>query len=220
VKEHHVKKYMRQAKHFGEDQNNCHSRKIGTVIVDQHDRKVVSMGYNSPPRDTPHCDSKDYLLNNFWNQITKDEKQYIYEQLSNEIEPIYPDGVTEKDLKEFFANKYDGCKTCPRKLVNAPSGARLELCSCAHSEANAITNATEDLYGCTMLAWCGVACQECTKLIINSGIKKCYFIDWGADYSVGSRWLFEKAKVEIFVNSPEYYLNDEVDLNIDTDLNA
>jgi dCMP deaminase len=186
-----IKKYMRLAKQFGEDNNPCYSRKIGVIIVDSTINKIVATGYNGPPRGTPHCDSKDHLLNIVWPQLTEDEKTKL------------PDPIVGKD---DFVNKYADCKTCPRKLIKAESGKRLELCSCAHAEVNAIVNASQNIYGCTMFCWCPVPCIECTKIVINAGIKELHCFKEPQDYSIGSRYLFEKAGVNILEYNKEDFI--------------
>jgi dCMP deaminase len=41
-----------------------------------------------------------------------------------------------------------------------------------HSEANAILNSTAPLEGCTIYTWPLFPCNECAKLIVQSGIKR------------------------------------------------
>jgi dCMP deaminase len=214
-----IGKYMRLAKQVGEDKNPCYSRKIGVVIVRAYDDgsgRVLGTGYNGPPRGTPHCDDLDYLEQIFWPQLDPVEKaKAINAARTREADPnnppnFYYDGGTDDAAQcKFVCGQYAGSKICPRKIIGAPSGKRLELCSCAHAETNAIVNSTDDLHGAYMFCWCGVPCVECTKLTINAGIKKVYTIDWGADYSVGSRWLFEQAGVEVICLPPEYYLSED-----------
>jgi deoxycytidylate deaminase len=206
---------MRLAKQVGEDGNPCYSRHIGVVIVNPHHHRLVGTGYNGPPRDTPHCDDPEYLREVVFPQLTPAEISYFYEKndtkiaengrkLSEEGRGILPETLEEKQCRNFVETAAN-CKTCPRKLIGAPSGKRLELCSCAHAETNAIVNAGQDLHGCVMFCWCGVPCYECTKLIINSGIMEIWVINWGADYSDGSRYLFKKKGVTIHEHVPSYY---------------
>ena len=205
-----VKKYMRMAKQVGEDQNPCYSRQLGVVLVKVYpdgDSRVVATGYNGPPKHTPHCDSRDYLEDIFWTQLTREERT----KACNYFE-IGLDGW-EAIRRDSFLKKATGCRTCPRKIIGAKSGERTELCSCEHAERNAIYNATEDLHGCWAFCWCGVACWDCTKALINNGIKRCFFIEdasyarnGGTDYSFGSRWLFQRACVEIVLHKPDFYL--------------
>lgn len=182
VSEKFIKKYMRLAKQFGEDLNPCYSRKIGVIIVDPVINKIVATGYNGPPRGTPHCDSAEHLKNIVYPQLTNEEKSYL---------------DLKEDTEETFISKYANCQTCPRKLIKAESGKRLELCSCAHAEVNAIVNASQNIHGCVMFCWCPVPCIECTKIVINAGIKEIWCFKEAKDYSVGSRYLFEQAKVKI-----------------------
>ena len=217
ISEKHCKKYMRLAKHVGEDENPCYSRHIGVVIVNPRQHKPVGTGYNGPPRDVPHCDDAEYLSEIVWPMLTPPEKDRFVnitfiDQTTGENKG--PQGCTVEEMeamnddqrRDYAVGIHGNCKTCPRKLVGAASGQRLELCSCVHAETNAIVNAGQDLNDCVMFCWCGVPCVECTKLIIQSGIKKIWVINWGADYSSGSRWLFKKAGVEINEHLPAFYL--------------
>jgi dCMP deaminase len=196
-----VGKYMRLAKLVGEDNNPCHSRKIGVIIVDPVSNRILGTGYNGPPKGTPHCDTQEYIHDVFWPQLDPVEKA----KAANAAECTSHEDL---DMCRAVCDKYANSKTCPRKIIGAPSGKRLELCSCVHGEANAIVNSAKDLYGATMFCWCGVPCVECTKLIINAGIKQVYCIDWGADYSPSSRYLFRQAGVVVECHAPDYYLVD------------
>lgn len=68
---------------------------------------------------------------------------------------------------------------CLRKKLNVPSGQRHELCRAVHAEQNAIIQAAyhgisikdAELY-CT-----NFPCSICTKIIINAGIKKIYYLE-------------------------------------------
>lgn len=216
MKERFIKKYMRQAKHLGEDDNNCYSRHIGAIVVREYEdgsSRILGTGYNSPPRDVPHCDDKEYLEDIFWPQLTWQEKKLAYENAVETAgsEPTIMSGERYSDeyfraAKKFICSTFAGCKTCPRKIVGAASGERLELCSCAHAEANAIINAGNDLHGAYMFCWCPLPCRECTKDIINAGIKTVVCLISGGDYSSGSRWMMQKKGIEIIEHVPDYYL--------------
>lgn len=204
-----VGKYMRQARQVGEDNNPCYSRHIGVVLVRVYpdgDSKVLGSGYNGPPRKTPHCDSRAYLESVVLPQLRPEELDHAVARLG--CTPL-----TRAEAASSFLRAGDGCKQCPRKLIGAGSGERTELCSCEHAEKNAIANAACDLHGAWCFGWCGVACWDCAKLLINAGVKRCYFVDdgsyarnGGSDYSFGSRWLFAQAGVELVVRPPEEYL--------------
>ena len=63
---------------------------------------------------------------------------------------------------------------CLRKKLNIASGTRLESCYAVHAEQNAIAQAAklgESVDGATIYVT-HQPCTICTKLIINSGIKK------------------------------------------------
>jgi len=190
MKDKHIRKYMRLAKQIGEDQNPCYSRHIGIVIVDPTARRILGTGYNGPPRGTPHTTEPGYLEGVVWPQLTDEEKKVA--------------GTT--DLNQFI-EMHAHKKVCPRRIVGAPSGVRLELCSCAHGEANAIVNSGDDLFGSHMFCWCGVPCIECTKLIINAGIKVVFCLA-GDDYSFASRWLFDKAGIRVIEKEKEWCLEE------------
>lgn len=210
LKDKFVRKYMKQAKQLADDNTSCYSRQLGAVIVkvypDGKSRQVAA-GYNGPPRGTPHTDSWEYLNEFVWPQLTLAEAATALRR---------PLAQVKKDLEcgGEFAHKYDGCKTCPRRLVGAGTGLRTELCSCRHAEVNAITNAGEDVWGCWLFGWHGVPCEPCAGTIINAGIKKVYLIEdhsyahgCGTDYSFGSRWLLQQANVELVIHPPEFYLS-------------
>lgn len=72
-----------------------------------------------------------------------------------------------------------GCKHCEelgclRQKLNIPSGERHELCRASHAEQNAIVQAA--MYGVPIqdgtIYVTAQPCVICTKLIINSGIKR------------------------------------------------
>lgn len=208
-----IKKYMRIAKAVADDNNSCYARKIGTIIVKSFangDSNIVSAGYNGPPKRTPHCDNREYLEKMVWPELTMQEKLTFISKFPHD--PSFenaPDNPVE-----YALDKAENCKVCPRRLVGAPSGVRLELCVCEHSERNSIYNAGCDLHDCIMFCWCGIPCLDCAKAIINSGITQIYCIkdsSYGTAYNFHrSEFLFEKAGVKVFLAPPEYYLeNDE-----------
>ncbi len=86
---------------------------------------------------------------------------------------------------------------CLREKMNVPSGQRHELCRGLHAEQNAIIQAAKhginidgsELY-CTTRP-----CVICTKMIINSGIKKIYYTEGYADEL--SEEMIKESGVEI-----------------------
>ncbi len=68
---------------------------------------------------------------------------------------------------------------CLREALNIPSGERHELCRGLHAEQNAILQAA--LYGVSLegaeIYTTHEPCVLCTKMIINVGIKKIYYLE-------------------------------------------
>jgi len=94
--------------------------------------------------------------------------------------------------KRILATGYNGAPSgvphcldvgCLREEMGIPSGERHELCRGLHAEQNAILQAAHhgvsiesaDLY-CTNLP-----CIICTKMIINAGIRRVYYLEGYAD---------------------------------------
>ena len=87
--------------------------------------------------------------------------------------------------------------TCPRYIVGAKSGEKLSICSCRHSESNAIFAAAGRTEGAIMYCFCGVPCADCTGDIIHAGIETVYHLDDKPDYSYQSRSWFNQANIEL-----------------------
>lgn len=205
----HIRKWFKQAKAIADDGVPCLSRAIGSVVVNPETNTIVSTGYNGTGRGLPDCDSYEHLKEYVYPQLTDQEKSYIEGSYEG---PIY----SCTDLPERFASTFSGCKQCPRKLVNARSGERLELCQCSHSEENAVNNAAlagHSTYGCYIFCWCGVPCVECSSAIIQAGIKEVHCIEeesGSANHTYAtwrSEWRFKNAGIKVNKYSKEWILN-------------
>ena len=215
MKDKFIKKYMRRAKAVAEDQNPCLSRAIGAVIVDPVTNVTVSDGYNGPAKDVPHPDTFEFLSEYVYPQLTDKEKIEAEAYRSNQ--PGYIPGCLSN--ADSFAKMFEGCKTCPRKLVGAISGARLELCGCAHGERNAIANAAKaghKTFGCYIFCWCGIPCLDCAVYIINAGITKVYCLgnesrqaEKNAYRFENSVWQFKKSGVDLIELDRDWVMKDE-----------
>jgi deoxycytidylate deaminase len=200
-----VRYFMGMAKAVMESENPCPSRKIGAVIADPRTGALVSTGHNGPPDGAPPCDDEGYLRDVFWPQLKPHEKATALKKT------MHPEEIDECDDYDQYLPNFLACNAgcgnvCPRKLIDAPSGQRLDLCTCAHGETNAIIRAHRSVAGCYMFCYCGVPCIDCTKLVINSRIYSVVVIDHGrGDYSpYSSRWLFEHSKTNVLFLSEEW----------------
>jgi dCMP deaminase len=108
--------------------------------------------------------------------------------------------------KRILATGYNGAPTgvphcldvgCLREEMGIPSGERHELCRGLHAEQNAILQAAHhgvsidgaDIY-CTNLP-----CVICTKMIINAGIRRVYYLEGYADAL--SREMLRTAAIDL-----------------------
>ena len=87
---------------------------------------------------------------------------------------------------------------CPRCNDFAPGGTRLDECLCSHAEENAITQAAYhgvSLKGGTIYTTFS-PCLQCTKMIINAGLREVIF---QTDYPLGevSLGLLREAGIEL-----------------------
>lgn len=224
-----VGKYMRLAKQVGEDGNSCFSRHIGVLIVSEAN-KIVGTGYNGPPKKTPNCDNREFLENYFWPQLSSDERElalaYADKHREEKNERVKSMGYGEKLTnilcrqprtvsscqQSYFGEVMHDCRTCPRRMVNASSGQRLELCSCLHAESNAIDNAQCDLTGCSMFCWCPVPCVSiCSPRIVQNGISEVYCLrteSYGSQ-TEAAKWLLNKGGVKLYELNEKDLLNAE-----------
>ncbi|HZT74128.1 MAG TPA: deaminase [Terriglobales bacterium] len=87
---------------------------------------------------------------------------------------------------------------CPRCNALADSGTRLDECVCSHGEENAIVQAAYHgiaIKGATLYSTFS-PCLQCTKMIINAGIRE---VVYNADYPLGAASLriLQEAGVEL-----------------------
>lgn len=64
---------------------------------------------------------------------------------------------------------------CPRHKMGYKSGEGLEICPAAHAELNVLIEAARlgiSLDGCILYLTIGSPCRECSKAIVNAGIKE------------------------------------------------
>lgn len=190
-----IGKMMRLAKTVAEDNNPCYSREVGCVITDKNS-VVKGLGYNGPPRKSPHCDSAEYIKDILWPKLNEDERNRLVDPLREQASK-YSHYLFQDDC-DIASRLLDGCKTCPRRLLNYPAGVRPDICSCHHAEVNAIINAACDLQDCILFGWCITSCQNCTSSIINANIKEVHFLE-GEEYNKGVWNLYKSVKIPVFL---------------------
>ena len=68
---------------------------------------------------------------------------------------------------------------CTREALKVPRGERYELCRSVHAEANAITKVAKAANNCdgSTLYITAAPCIECSKLIIQAGIRRVVYSD-------------------------------------------
>jgi deoxycytidylate deaminase len=188
-----IRKYLKLAKVLADDNSACYSRKIGVILVSEHNR-IISGGYNTT--DIPHPDSTEYLQHVWTDLLNDQDREYLL--LNHNV----------RDWLDFA--QFSGKKQCPRKLLGCKSGERLELCPCGHAERNALASANlhgVSTYNSTIYCFCGIPCHECTIQLIQAGVKRVVCLKKDKDYSSSSRWNFFQAGVEV-VEVPEEIVQD------------
>jgi len=147
----------------------CLSRKIGAILVRDH--SIVSTGFNGPSRGIPHCG---------------------HERIMNEKI------LSEKIIAPLSARKIIQ-ETCPRKLMNFPSGEGMEWCPAQHAEENAISNAARlgvSVLGTTLYMNCIVPCKNCFGTLINAGIVE-IVVDKTDVYDKHTQYLIDNSSIKI-----------------------
>lgn len=127
----------------------CLSRHIGAIIVRDH--SILSTGYNGPARGIPHC-GIDRLNHD------KTLTQCLLDRRLIKEGALYPAHWSD---------------SCPRKIIEYPSGTGMQWCHAQHAEENAISNAARNgvnVYGATLYLNTVIPCKNCFSTIINAGI--------------------------------------------------
>ncbi len=153
--------------------SKCLSRKIGAIIV--KDKTIISMGYNGPPREVPHCGERYVKDMNLYNKLYSDPKTHEM-MYNNEIKKI-----------------------CPRKVLGFKSGEGLEYCIAGHAERNAIVNAARHgiaVKDATLYCNCPIPCTPCLIEIINSGIREVVVTDLEY-YDIMGEWLVKQSGIKV-----------------------
>lgn len=83
-----------------------------------------------------------------------------------------------------------------------------------HAEANAIANSTCKVKGASIFVTL-FPCNECTKLIIQNGIKKVFYLEDrpDRDWSIASKTMFNDCKVE-YINLGEMLKGEKLEIEL------
>lgn len=149
--------------------SKCLSRNIGAVIA--RGDTIISTGYNGPPRGTMHCD-----------------RRHLYDQ-----------GLRNEFIEAHVNVPDNHIENCPRYLIGASSGERLDLCPAVHAEVNAILNAGRNGVSCvgaTMYLTCEIPCKNCLAAIINAGIKSVW-VEHISRYDILTEFFLSNAALNV-----------------------
>jgi dCMP deaminase len=109
--------------------------------------------------------------------------------------------IVRPDILKVVGEGYNGF---PRGVHDHPdryANRELKYSLVVHAEANAIIDAGRDAEGCTIFVWPLFTCNECAKLIIQSGIKKVVSPKpdssrWASSYDT-AMLMYEEAGIEV-----------------------
>lgn len=216
-----VRKFMRQAREVAES-TNCGSRNVGCLFV--KNKIPIMQGMNGPPQGcSNNCDrlKLDYP--------SQREDPNTRNFISERVEPWYnhddcniycPIGLKERKV-DTLENKADfltqhpityslltdwakGKNVCPRKILGCKSGENLNICSCAHSEANAVAFAARygiATEGASVFLYQISPCSTCASMLVGAGIKEIYSL-YRYEHKL-SEIILQEAKVNLFLVNSE-----------------
>lgn len=167
------KYFLRLAREVASN-SKCLSRQIGAVFV--KDKSIVSTGYCGPPRNVPTCDKRITRC------VYKDGK-----------ETLKIDGIEYEEIE------WESKKACPRCVLGAKSGERLDLCVAGHAEANVVHQAAREgisTKGGEIYCWCNLPCKNCCIAIVNAGISTIVCLD-GPPYDNLSKYIISHSSINV-----------------------
>ncbi len=117
---------------------------------------------------------------------------------------------------------------CPRHILGYKSGEGLEVCPAAHAELNVLIEAARlgiKLEGSTLYLTSPTPCRECSKAIVNAGIKEIATLNPEAYPDVGleGRNILETCGVTIRIYKQEVgkdYVTKEIEEGLDRELDV
>lgn len=165
--------------------SSCCKRKVGAVVVkeetDVHDRRrrnyVIATGYNEVPLKIKSCTDRGGINNPEY--CYKDEK--IKEVLKRDYKMCPKCGAEIKFKENFGLPVICSNPKCDARIgKDFIPGRMLDLCIAVHAEESAILQASR--FGGTqidgsVLYTTTFPCPLCAKMIVQAGIKICYFAE-------------------------------------------
>jgi dCMP deaminase len=108
--------YFMKMAYLAATRSNCTRRKVGAVIV--KDRKIVSTGYNGPPKGSMHCDESGCLREQL--NIPSGERHELCRGLHAEQNAIIQAAVfgTVISGSVIYVTTHP-CVVCSKMLINA-----------------------------------------------------------------------------------------------------
>ena len=147
------------------------------VAVSSKSPCMSATGYNGPPRGIPHCGHDRLMKDKVLSTI-------LHEHMGSTKLTIHPSEIKS---------------TCPRRLLNIPSGEGMELCPAQHAETNCISNAARlgvSILGTVLYMNCLIPCEPCFGALINAGIEG-IVVDSVKSYSKYTQYLMDNSDMKI-----------------------
>ncbi len=107
--------YFLEITHLITSRATCLRRKVGALLV--KDKRILSTGYNGPPRDLPHCEETGCLRDKL--KIPSGERQEICRGLHAEQNAIIQAalyGIPAKGSVLYCTHQ--PCLTCAKMIIN------------------------------------------------------------------------------------------------------
>ncbi len=145
--------------------STCLSRQIGAVLT--RDNIVISTGYNGPPRKIDPCNVR--CIN---------------------------DPKLEQELRDVGVDPFKAMQsdTCPRRLLDIPSGEGLEYCPAIHAEKNCLLAAARNgVSSKDTIMYMNAditSCTQCFGALINSGVVELVLVK-NNTYDKTVEWLMQ-----------------------------
>lgn len=107
--------YFMEITHLITSRSTCLRRRVGALLV--KDKRILSTGYNGPPRDLPHCEEIGCLRDKL--RIPSGERQEICRGLHAEQNAIIQAALYGISVKgSVLYCTHQPCLTCAKMIIN------------------------------------------------------------------------------------------------------